>query len=968
MTASDWSNVDFSEPEQDLHCALMLACLNGSHCIVKELMAAAGRSECWAIANKAGRVSGMNRDFAPIFCRPMQVACLHGHVKVVEVLLKVQDIKVNGLGHRGSLLARSGLATDMATQAHNEQGTLLHPSYDLMTSSTTVKAGAADHYDYHHSPGILHIACLNHNLELLQLLLSSPIVDPNDLDPKYGHPLGLLIKIDAGQPKAWGMFLQLISNPRLDINCRDMQGAAPIHILLSAVMRGQGIILPQDRALRLLQVLLSLQGIDVNAVDHERNWAPLHILSSNSNTLRSMCSLRRLDNSKIVEQRCQSIIHSGGAKAICSTIQKYDRDKQGCSRDQMLAMLKDSDIIPDSNNGGSPASQSHHCNVEEELFKMLLQHPDINLNLRTSYNSTALHLCFKNGLPCRVQALLRVPGIDANALDRDGETALHKASRARHAHVVATLLNIQHLILKRDLGYQSARVKKAMPGPFSFCHSPATLLESVAPTHSTGCCSLVPTNVTSAFHNDPPTVQPQQHQASTAMYYNAVSAVGATVNVNLKSQTDGNASALHLASREGQTEVVQALLLYGAATNLLDVNAMDSNGNTALHACVAAGHTAVVQVLLCWISHVQCHELATTVQQTTEGKGVLKLKSSVLWHEYISDKRRKEQEAFDRRAEVNNNKHEAASTCEPESTLKSADEDDCCVHYQSLSHGCRSCLTATHGYHYDVTADDEVQSDDELQSITVIDDCKATAAEAEALTCCQELVIPEESANSVAPCMNVKHASCRTREECAASLADEPCGSAAQQSSAHFQAEKKCPPKAMASDFCALMPYLHELRGSYNGSLITGLGGRTSCKHQEGSRILVNLNARNSRGLTPLHLACIGDHTEIVALLLQHPDSLDVNACDCWGETALHKACTSANLELVKMLCKSPYIDVNATDDVGNTCLHTSCKQLINRRRNAHIISFLLLMPGIQPELENAMSETALQFWPYQLV
>ena len=59
-----------------------------------------------------------------------------------------------------------------------------------------------------------------------------------------------------------------------------------------------------------------------------------------------------------------------------------------------------------------------------ETIEVLLNHPDINVNLKSNHNETALMCaCYHNNTKL-VERIGRVPGLDVNALDNDGDTAL----------------------------------------------------------------------------------------------------------------------------------------------------------------------------------------------------------------------------------------------------------------------------------------------------------------------------------------------------------------------------------------------------------------------------------------------------------------------------------------------------------------------------------------------------------------
>ncbi len=73
----------------------------------------------------------------------------------------------------------------------------------------------------------------------------------------------------------------------------------------------------------------------------------------------------------------------------------------------------------------------------------------------------------------------------------------------------------------------------------------------------------------------------------------------------------------------------------------------------------------------------------------------------------------------------------------------------------------------------------------------------------------------------------------------------------------------------------------------------------------------VDVNSKNIRGESALHLACRMNMPEIVAELLAHP-GMDVTlGCGPDGMTSLHLACVYGHVSVVWELLKHPDIRVN---------------------------------------------------------
>lgn len=88
---------------------------------------------------------------------------------------------------------------------------------------------------------------------------------------------------------------------------------------------------------------------------------------------------------------------------------------------------------------------------------------------------------------------------------------------------------------------------------------------------------------------------------------------------------------------------------------------------------------------------------------------------------------------------------------------------------------------------------------------------------------------------------------------------------------------------------------------------------------------VLDLNFKNSSGLSPLHLASAHNQPYIIDMLLSVCPAADVNIADSWGQTSLMKASARGHLSAAKALIDSSssshLIDVNAEDDLGISAL-----------------------------------------------
>lgn len=106
-------------------------------------------------------------------------------------------------------------------------------------------------------------------------------------------------------------------------------------------------------------------------------------------------------------------------------------------------------------------------------------------------------------------------------------------------------------------------------------------------------------------------------------------------------------------------------------------------------------------------------------------------------------------------------------------------------------------------------------------------------------------------------------------------------------------------------------------------------------------------------GYTPLHLAVVCGHSDIVQLLLQYGAELD-GVCEA-GRTPLYLACLSGNLELVSLLGqRGASVDATTSDGLSPLFVATW-------RGHTAIVSYLLTSHKPNPWLRDAEGRTCWQ-------
>ena len=102
-------------------------------------------------------------------------------------------------------------------------------------------------------------------------------------------------------------------------------------------------------------------------------------------------------------------------------------------------------------------------------------------------------------------------------------------------------------------------------------------------------------------------------------------------------------------------------------------------------------------------------------------------------------------------------------------------------------------------------------------------------------------------------------------------------------------------------------------------------GEQAKIESQLDSGYLPDINACDEDGNTPLCLACLSGHYEIVKLLLERFHDIDVNKENIEGITPLIAACIVGDPRIANLLINHPNIEVNKKTHKGNTPIHEAC-------------------------------------------
>ena len=99
-----------------------------------------------------------------------------------------------------------------------------------------------------------------------------------------------------------------------------------------------------------------------------------------------------------------------------------------------------------------------------------------------------------------------------------------------------------------------------------------------------------------------------------------------------------------------------------------------------------------------------------------------------------------------------------------------------------------------------------------------------------------------------------------------------------------------------------------------------------------------DVNYRDARNWTALHIAGFSGHVDVCKLLLSQADKIEIDAVNDQGLTALQLSCIQGHLEVSHLLVKTG-AKINLRDALGNTLLH-----LASSAGHPKVVSWLMLL------------------------
>ncbi|GBN68931.1 Ankyrin-2 [Araneus ventricosus] len=500
-------------------------------------------------------------------------AASSGHEETVQILLKDRRISVN---LKDSLHGHTALhlATDFH---HNEvvRALLNHPDIDV---------NVEDMY----GQTALHTSAYHGNVKVVEMLLESGI-DVN-IKTKNGSTAVYL----AGKQKNATIVKIITEHIQLRKVLRSRQRVKSIQVSEDSI--GYYEILPVNEELleaaqsgdsEKVNYLMKQPGIEVNTVDRNGN-TPLHLAAEKGHAgvvkifLESEdinVNAKNLDKSKLVYP-----VHSGDDAA---------RKKLTNGKAALHLAVK---------------------NGHFEVVKLLINHIEIDVNTMDKYGQSCLQLAVSNNFTEIGKLLLNHIKIDPNVQYpcNDYYTALHTAIECRNMEIIGALINHPDIDLNIKERYKGLTpfhmvVEEGnLPVVEIMLQHPATNVNTVdkyiqTPLYTCvkkGNVNMVELLLKAGVKVEEDVLKISTFDSSGTKSNPAiVQMIKDYIRGNIKVSGKGLLSAnegLLAAAQNGDSQRVQELLKQSG----IDVNYVDTNGNTCLHLAAERGYVEIVRELL----------------------------------------------------------------------------------------------------------------------------------------------------------------------------------------------------------------------------------------------------------------------------------------------------------------------------------------------------------------------------------
>jgi ankyrin repeat protein len=247
-----------------------------------------------------------------------------------------------------------------------------------------------------------------------------------------------------------------------------------------------------------------------------------------------------------------------------------------------VILCNSTDVVNAQKVNGWTALHDAIDNQSETATKQLLEHNDMDVNLKNNQNRTALHFaCYWKNMPIDLLRIILEKSTDVvNEQNKYGDTALHLAIKGENRTAVKELL-------KRDDVDVNLKNNK-----------------NVTALHYASLWKNIPVELFRVILEKSTDINAQADNGKTALH---VAIIGKNrtaveellkhkdVDVNLN-ESNYNLTALHFACRWNDMPIDLFRIILEKSADV--VNAQDKNGNTALHLAIALENRTAVEELL----------------------------------------------------------------------------------------------------------------------------------------------------------------------------------------------------------------------------------------------------------------------------------------------------------------------------------------------------------------------------------
>jgi len=210
------------------------------------------------------------------------------------------------------------------------------------------------------------------------------------------------------------------------------------------------------------------------------------------------------------------------------------------------------------------------------IVERILAVDGVDVNAKDKNGVTALFVAAKDGHTEIAKLLLAVPGIDVNAKDRFERTALIRAAEEVHTEIVKLLLAVDGV----DVNAKNNEGETALICAANFGRTEIAKLLLAVPG--------IDVNAKDRFERT------ALIRAAEEVHTEIVKLLLAVPGIDVNAKDMDGETALLCAVLRDRTEIAKLLL----AVDGVDVNAKDKNGKTALIMVAEEGHTEIVKLLL----------------------------------------------------------------------------------------------------------------------------------------------------------------------------------------------------------------------------------------------------------------------------------------------------------------------------------------------------------------------------------